>query len=305
MLTLISSEAPASRSFEELRDCGRQAAESGRLEEALSLFDAALEVARAEGSEPLIDLAYCNRSAVLITLGRQGEVQSRLRQILVKNRDTENCLLAAYNLSRVHGRDKQTKKALFYARIARDRALALGIDDWLVASYMQLANCLVDDSYFDQAAKDYRRALALQTDEPSVPRAMVLANLGYCLMMLGDLKQGFTLAFRALRWFRRFGAQVYEVWPRVDLCYAYLESGRTTRARQHGLRALELAQSIGDPVVTKMSLFLLGETAKAAGDEGAAYEYFSRLQTEFYPDSPEIAGLMVTVGMRQIVNLRA
>ncbi len=291
------------RSYEQLRDAGEQAVEAGRLAEALELFERSLERAREREDDSLIDLAVCNRSAVLVPLGRQQEVMSPLRQILVRNRDPRTCALAAYNLSRAHEGNKEHKKGLFYGRIARDRAMAI---DWLVAeSHNQIGNCLMNDSRFKQAAAEYRRALELFREEPTVMRALVMVNLGYCLMMLDRIRDGAALSFQSLRLFRRFGARVYEAWPHLDLCYAYLELGRFRRAREHGRKALAIAQETGETGRVKTALFLLGDTERSAGDLDAAWEYFSKLQEDFYPDSPQIAELMIAVGMRQVVNLRA
>lgn len=291
------------RSYEQLRDQGERAVEAGRLIQALELFEQALERAREREDAELIDLAVCNRSAVLVSLSRQQEVMSPLRQILVRNRDSRTCALAAYNLSRAHEGNKEHKKGLFYGRIARDRAIAI---DWLVPeSHNQIGNCLMNDSCFEQAADEYRRALELLSDEPSVMRALVMVNLGYCLMMMGKIRKGVRLSFQSLRWFRRFGARLYEAWPHLDLCYAYLELGRLRRAREHGRRALAIGQETGESGRIKTALYLLGDTERTAGDLEAAWEHFAELQESFYPDSPQVAELMIAVGMRQVIHLRA
>lgn len=296
---------PSQRSFEELRNLGRQAADSGDLSAALRYLDEALEVAQSSADQRLIDLAVCNRSAVLISLGRNQEPKADLRQILVSGNFPQNSFLAAYQLSRAHARDKAFKKGLFYAQIARDRALGLGSDKWLIHSYNQLANCLLDESRFEEAASEYRRALRLEATEPSVMRAVLLVNLGYCSMMLGRMREGLPLTFQSLRWFRRFGTRAYEIWAHLDLCYAYLELGRCRRARDHGRRSLALAEETGDAQCLKNALYLLGETERASGDLEPAYDYFSRLQQDFYPENPELVECMLLVGTRQLVNLRA
>lgn len=290
--------------FEQLRDRGRDALDAGRLDEALELLDRASEIAHQRDDEHLIDLAYANRSSVLINLGRQNEVMTRLRAILMRNRNAENCFLAAYNLSRAHVRNKAYKKGLFYARIARDRAESLDRTDWMCSSHNQIGNCLMDESYFEEAAGEYRLALDLEADPKSLLHASLITNLGYCHMMLGDLEKGFQCAFQSLRRLRRLGAELYLVWPHLDLCYAYLESGRYRRAYQHGYQALTLAERIGDPDRIKTALFLLGETEREAGDTQGAVETFSHLQTRFYPEAPEIVSLMAAIEMRQVVNLR-
>ncbi len=296
------ARTPQRRSYEQLRDEGRHAIEAGHLAEALEIFEQALERAHEREDENLADLAVCNRSAALIWLGRQQEVMSPLRQILVRNRNARTCALAAYNLSRAHELNKEHKKGLFYGRIARDRAIAIG---WLVAeSQNQIGNCLMHDSHFKQAAAEYRQALDLLSEEPTVLRALVAVNLGYCLMMQGDIRAGARLSFQSLRCFRRFGARLYEIWPHLDLCYAYLELGRIRRAREHGRLALAIAEENGETGRIKTALFLLGETERCAGDLEAAWEPLSRLQQDFYPESPQVVELMLAVGMRQVVNLR-
>jgi len=292
------------RPFEELRDEGRHALEAGRLAEALELFEEALARARAIDDQNLIDLATCNRSIPMIPLGRAREAMPELRQILVRNPDAVTCSFAAYNLARAHETSKEYKKGLFYARIARDRALATGREDLLAGSYNLIGNCLMSDSFFAEAAAEYRRSLGLLPEESSGQRALVMANQGYCLMMLDRLRDGMRLSFAALRWFRRCGARLYEVWPQMDLCYAYLELGRYRRAREHGRRALALAEESGEIECTKIALFLLGDTERSDGDLEAAWDYFSTLQQDHYPDSPEIVEFMLQVGIRQVVNLR-
>lgn len=316
MLQLVPSPAPtpappiaederAPASFEALRDRARRLADAGRLGEALADLDRALELAREAKSPELVDLAVCNRATVLLVMGRGREVMAPLREILVRSADVKNACLAAYHLSRAHELDKGFKKGLFYAQIARDRALQLGSVRLLASSYNQSGNCLLADSYFDRAAEEYEMALALLGEEPTVRQAAILTNLGYCRMMQDDLRGGMTLSFRAQRWFRRLGARAYFVWPHLDLCYAYLELDRVASARRHAERAHALAAATGDTAALKAALFLSGEVERAAGDGERAFGYFHQLQRRFYPGAPQTAELMVAVSMRRVVNLRA
>lgn len=292
-------------SFNKLRDAGRQAVETGRLREALAIFDEALRSARREGDPERIDLAFCNRSAVAIALGQGDDELAGLRAILMRNAHPETCFAAAYNLSHAQELKKSFKKALFYARIARDHASLGERPAVLAKSHNQIGNCLLAESYFDAAAAEYKHALGLLGHEPSLERALVLVNLGYCQSMLGEVREGFRLAFASLRWLRQLGAHLYEAWPHLDLCYAYLEIGRLAHARKHGKQALALAEEMGYRDLEKNALFLLGEVEQADGRSAVAYGYFERLQADFYPDSPRLASLMLAVDMRQMINLRA
>ncbi len=305
MMTLIEPAVRTSSSFVELRDQGRAAAEAGHLEHALCLFDEAMGAAEREGDPNLVDLAYGNRSAILINLGRHQEVIPGLREILVRNASSENCFLAAYNLSRAYNRGKEFKKGLFYARISQDRAQALDREDWLAGSSNQIGNCLLNESYFEEAETEYRRALSLGIDADSVASTMLLANLGYCLMILERCEEGIELVLDSLQRVRERGATLYEAWPHLFLCYGYQEIGQLLKARSHGRKALRFAERAGDPELTKNSLYMLGETEKLAGDTNTAYDYYSTIQARFYPGSPEVLGFMVAVDMRQMVNLTA
>ena len=55
----------------------------------------------------------------------------------------------------------------------------------------------------------------------------------------------------------------------------------------------------------KLALFLMGSVEKAGGDVQAAYNYFERLQREFYPEVPNLPEMMLVVDARKVVNLRA
>lgn len=300
-----SPTPPPGASFADLRDRGRQVLEAGHLEKALGYFESALVLARKSGDEDLIDLALANRGTALISLGRQLEVIPTLRKILSRSTAAENCFIAAYNLSQAFYCSKEAKKGLFYARISRDRAQDLEHCEWLAAAHNQVGMGLLLESYFEEAEAEYRRALSLGLVEGSVEHASLLANLGYCLMALEQPEEGLALALEALRQMSKRGAKLYEGWPELFLSYGYLEMERFERARRHGERALELAEETGEAFLAKSVLFVLGEVEKTAGCEDAAYRYFTRLQSRFYPQSPELVTVMMSVGMRKIVNLRA
>lgn len=291
--------------FQALREAARRATDAGCFEDALRFYDDALQVAKQDGSQQLIDLATCNRSGVAITLGDSTSIRSPLREALMRNTCVEVAFLAADNLSRSYEIGKNFKKGLFYARVARNHALATNNPVWLVSTYNQSGNCLLGDSYFEQAAGEYTQALDLLSSEPSIARATVLLNLGYCKSVLGKLDEGFRLGFQSLRWFRHHGARGYQAWSHLDLCYAYVQADRAERARRHGDRALAMAEASGDHDLVKNALFMLGEAERLAGDIDRAWEHFTRLQRSFYPETPHMAELMLAVDMRQMVNLRA
>lgn len=291
--------------FEDLKQRGHRAVAAGSLEEAAEIFDRALALANEHGEPRLIDLAICNRAAVLIVLGRAGTEIPRLREILVRNGDPVNCRLAAYNIARYFEVTKNFKKALFYARIARERAEQQQRLDWMASSHNLVGNILLAESQLSEAAIEFEKALALMPEDPSVWRGRILDNLGYCRVLQRSYSEGYALLYESLQLLRGFNASRYQVSTRLDLCFAHLETGRYGHARHQGIKALYMAEASGDIESIKNSLYLLGEAESLSGDTEAAREYFSRLQREFFPDASYLTGFLLAVDVRKLVNLHA
>lgn len=289
--------------YEDLRDQGLAAAQRGRLEESRSLCREALLVAQELGDRALTTRALCNLASVDIE-AEQGEAHvAPLRDMLVRNSDDESCRLAAYHLARFYDLRKQTKKALFYARIALERARQLDNPSWLASSCNQTALLLLSESRFEEASQDLDRALALLGADDEIASAMIRDNLGYCRFLQGRHEQGFALCFRSLRVLRR---RQHRPWAaELTLAFGYLQIGRGHRALHHSRVALDGAEMEADRPTIKNALFLLGEAAQSVGDDDGAYDYFLRLQREFYPDQLFLPNFLLAVDVSGLVNLKA
>lgn len=293
------------KQFEDLKQRGHLAVDSGRLEEAAELLERAFVLAQTMGDPKVVDLAVCNRAAVEIVLGR-GEAQlPRLREILVQNGDPVNCRLAAYNIARHYELTKNYKKALFYARIARERAEQQGRSDWIASSHNLIGNIFLAESFLDEACAEFEKALALMPPEPTVWRARIVDNLGYCRILQQRYPEGYALLYESLAVLRRHGAGRYQISIRLDLCFAHLETGRYASARRHGEAALRLAEEAGEIDSIKNALYLLGEAANLSGDTETARAYFSRLQQGYFPEAGYLPGFLLAVDVRKLVNLHA
>lgn len=278
--------------------------EDGRLDAAHDAFRAAYEIASRGAAEAVLDRAFCNLAGVEIELGRAPEtLAGRLRQMLVDNRDSESCRLAAYHLGRFYDLRKQNKKALFYARIAQERSRLLDNSAWIASSSNQTALLLLSESRFDEASVELERALTLLPPDDALAAALVMDNLGYCRFLQGRNEDGFRLCLRSLRTLRRLGRQWWA--PELTLTHGYLQIDRGDRALRHGRAALAGAERGGDPQGVKNALFLLGEAAAKAGDEDAAYDYFVRLQRDFYPGQQFLPDFLLAVDVTGLVNLKA
>ena len=142
-------------------------------------------------------------------------------------------------------------------------------------------------------------------EEPGVARAMIFDNLGYCRILQGRHREGYTLLYSSLAVLRRAGIAQYEATVRLDLCFAHLETGRYRLARRHGSRALALGESLGEPALIKNALYLLGEVESLRGDPASARAYFTRLQRSFFPEASYLPGFLLAVDVRNLVNLHA
>ncbi len=302
-LTMLSKPADPVVEYQRLRDAGAHAVESGRYEEALPLFESALELAHSIGDSILVDRAFCNRATVAIALQRvDGEI-SELRSILMRDQDAENSRLSAYHIAWYFMSQKAFKKALFYARIALDRSVTLDRQEWIASSHNRIGNILIAESYFDEACTEYEKALALSNTMSPVDKARILDNIGYCRIIDKRYSEGFELLYRSLRTLRRFDAECYLV--HLDLCLAHLEVGRWRDAQCHGEAALVRARQLGQADVIKNSLYLLGQTASMSGaGKEAACAYFAQLQS-YFPDAPFLTEFLLSIDVRKMINLKA
>ncbi len=291
--------------FEELRERTREEVRHGNLEAALALCDQAIAWAECHKCKDWRDLAHCNRSSILINQGLGSDVISKLRQILLGSSNSEICYHAANNISRFHEMRQEGDRGLFYARLSLDHAKKSQKPEPMARSYNQLGLLLVRDSYFEEAQDCFSQALSLLPTEPSHDATVILYNLGYCLLMVGNPRQGFSHLFSSLRIAKRQGAEVWEMYPRLGLSFAYLEVDRPDRAVIHARRGLILAETAGMQWQVKNALYLLGESEKLLGNELAAHRQFTRLQQEFYPDDPVIPDFLMATDVRKLINLMA
>src|SRR5579863_3065831 len=298
------SQGDSPEVFEKFREVWQRSIEVGRLEEAGEIIQRALAWTNEHGDQRLIDGAACAMAAVAIQLGRGDAELPRLRAILLRNGDAVNCRLAAINISIHYQFVRNYKKSLFYARIAFERAVQLDRSDLIAFSRNQLGNALLGESFVDQACHEYEEAVGL-ISEPGVWRARILNNLGYCRVLQNRFAEGYSCLYESLRLLRHFSAERYQVLPLLDLCFAHLETERYAHARRHGIAAFVLAEKMGDVEAMKNALYLLGETANLSGDTERASGYFTRLQRDYFPDSPYLPGFLLAVDVRKLVNLHA
>ena len=300
--------------FETLRERGRDLVARGSYREAAAVYLRAAEVATEAGDADLADEALCGWGAAETELGNAAEVMPELRRILLGSTVDQNCCLAAYTLARAHELEGQIRKALFYARLFRDRAEYVERPGLTGLAQNLLGNLLVAEGREAEAANCYRLALRTSDDAAPIWIASAEGNLGYCLISRATarkavrsarMREGLRLLYRSIRSFRRSGAVQHTMLPHQDLCYAHLELKRPAQARRHGQRALRLAERYQDSAVIKSCLYLLGQVALLEGDTETARDVFGELGERFYSGQPDLADLLLGLDLRQVVNLRA
>jgi tetratricopeptide (TPR) repeat protein len=290
------------------RTAGVAAATRGDLARAEELLAVALDIALGSGDSRLADRAYCNLAAVQIELAPRDEVLPRLRQILVRHSDPESYRLAAYHLARAYEQRKDYKKGLFYARIAIEQTknLPSAEPEWLSTSHHQIGNLLVGSSFFRGAIESYEAALAAYpAGGPESRAAVIWMNVGYCRVMLGEVRSGVAQLIQSLRVLRRHRHLERErMQNHLDLALGYLELGRPRRVLRHAATGLALAERHGAADALKNALFLLGEGANLSGDEDGARGYYEQLQ-RYFPATPFLPDLLLAIDVRKLINLRA
>lgn len=290
--------------FQAARVRWTECVEAGQLESALTLVEEAFAWADANGNAVLRDRALCNRAAIVLELGRGNGDVPALRELLVRTSDPENTYLAAYTIARHYELQKEHRKGLFYAQLARDRAQSLD-ENRRAASLNYIANFLVAESRFDEAIAVYEEAIALLPARDALRGAVIGYNLGYCKVLTGQGREGLALLYSSLRSLIRRGNEGHAMKARLDLAFALLETSNARRAGRHAARALALAERLDDADAKKNALYLLGAAAVASGDRLGARRHFERLQQGFYPEADYLPELLLHVDVRDLVNLKA
>jgi tetratricopeptide (TPR) repeat protein len=284
---------------------GVRHAKAGRLERASKSFARAEAVGAERGDEGMEDRARVFRIAVEMEMGTLQGQAATLQRVLLRSHDPEICFFAAYNTARCYDLERSYVKAAFYARQAQRWAGPTGRVDCQAMAHNMLGNLHLVECDFEAARTAYASALELMPVATGIERALVLDNLGYCHLVLGELKNGFALLYESLRMLSRLDARDLRPRPRLSLAFGYLEIGRFDHAERHAATALEEARHAGDETSTKNALYLLGQTYNLEGDEARARDCFCELQRTFYPDNGAIPDFLLAIDVRRIIHLKA
>ena len=289
---------PEMLSAEELRQRGLAKHRNGNLDEALSLYDAALSTTNDDEHRELITI---NKADVLIELEQSGPEVQALPMILMRRRNPHHTFLASYQLMFKHRLASEMDRAIFYGQIANDVAIEAGQVFWKLAALNELGMAHAANSQFEDSIRCFDEALALlqQTDgaEKAISRVAIIQNLAYSKLLVGETQTGIDMIHGVL-------SDVESDWARaeslIDLCYGYVELQQYEKAIEYGQAGLDLAS---EPRQTRNAHYLLGEAAYKAGDLDAANFHFEEL-SRFYPQFRNLKALLFAIDLRAMVNLK-
>jgi tetratricopeptide (TPR) repeat protein len=284
---------------EEIRQAALARVRENAFEDALALFDQALSLA---DDDEMSELLTINKAYVLIQMETDGPEVQRLPMILMRRRNAKHTFLAAYHLQVKYSLAKDHKRAYNYGRIALEASEQVEDKWWKLGVLNQLGNSCVFDSRIPEAIDHYREVLTVLEGHPDqlVARAFATQNLGYCLVVEGELEQGIETIHAAIELMRAAGAEGYVAEPFIDLCYGYLELGDLDSARKYGEAGLEKATENRQ---VRNAHYLLGEVAYKQGDSASAEAHFEHL-AKFYPDFPQLKNVLLALDLRKMVNLK-
>lgn len=304
-LTEPADEARSPR-FTALNDAGRRATLRGDYRRALRKYEQAYRLARESGESRMVEVARLNRAMVLIAMGDARKGEEGLREILLGTADARLAFTAAYNLASSLRKQRRYERALRYARRAMDRSRELGADDLSAGAHNLIGNILLGQSYSDEALREYERALALRVALAGDHRfsiAILEENIGYCLLLKGQLRKGMGRIRKALGLADEVGNLRCRAECLQDLCYAHLLLDEFDRALDYGESALEVATGAGYDDVEENCHYLLGELGSRTGDHDRRDRHFERLQ-ERHPELPFLRDFLCLVDVTNIITLK-
>ncbi len=296
--SMHSVEQTTEQRIEELRQEARARLRSGDYEQALDVYDEALALTDDEETRELITI---NKADAMIALERTGPEVNELPRVIMRRRNPRHVYLAAYALQYKYRLESDLKRALFYGQLALRTAEEASEPSWRRIVLLELGNIYELDSQIAQAIECFNESLAIDEESPlqekELSHSYALENLGYCLLLQGDLDNGLARVYEALEMLHDpIGrAEAY-----IDLCYGYIEKGQYEKALFYGQAGLEIAK---DPRQTRNAHYLLGEASYKSGDVEGADFHFSEL-SKFYPQFRNLKNLLYAIDLRSMVNLK-
>jgi tetratricopeptide (TPR) repeat protein len=284
--------------IEELREQARASLRRGEYEDALVLYDEALTLA---ADDDVRELVRINKADAMIAIERTGPEVHELPSVIMRRRNPRHVYLAAYALQYKYRLENDLKRALFYGQLALRTAEEANEPSWRRIVLLELGNIYEVDSQISKAIECFNESLAVVEESPlqekQLSHSYALENLGYCLLLQGDVDSGLQHIHQALE---LLTDPIGRAEGYIDLCYGYLEKGLYEKALFYGQAGLEIAK---DTRQVRNAHYLLGEACYKSGDREAADFHFSEL-AKFYPQFRNLKNLLYAIDLRSMVNFK-
>jgi tetratricopeptide (TPR) repeat protein len=284
--------------IEELREQARACLRRGEYEDALVLYDEALILATDDDVRELVRI---NKADAMIAIERTGPEVHELPSVIMRRRNPRHVYLAAYALQYKYRLENDLKRALFYGQLALRTAEEANEPSWRRIVLLELGNIYEVDSQIAKAIECFNESLAVVEESPLQEKQLsysyALENLGYCLLLQGDVDDGLQHIHQALE---LLTDPIGRAEGYIDLCYGYLEKGLYEKALFYGQAGLEIAK---DTRQVRNAHYLLGEACYKSGDRDAADFHFSEL-AKFYPQFRNLKNLLYAIDLRSMVNFK-
>ncbi|HYS55073.1 MAG TPA: hypothetical protein VER58_15050 [Thermoanaerobaculia bacterium] len=284
---------------EEVRQTALAKVRAGEIDNALELYDAALQIADDEETRELITI---NKADAMIATERSGPEVQALPTIVMRRRNLRHVYLAAYALVFKYRMEKELKRATFYAQLALETAEEANEPLWKIGALNELASIYDIDSTFASAIACGEQAVALieqleNPDEHRLAYGLAVENLGASKLLNNEFEEGIALVEKALPF---IAAPMHVAEAYIDLCFGYLAMENLERAWHYGQGALDLATESRQ---IRNAHYLLGEVAYKMGDIALAEVHFDKLSA-FYPNFRHLKSLLFAIDLRSMVNLK-
>ena len=291
--------SPAEIRAEALRQEALSKVRTEQFDEALALYDEALSLTSDDEARELITI---NKADTLIAIERPGPEVQQLPAILMRRRNVHHTFLAAYALMYKHRLQNETRRGIFYGQVALDAANEKGDPFWKLGALNELGIIYETDSQFGRSIECFEQALQVinevsNGDEKSFGRTALIANLGYCKLQVGDVREAISMLSAVLD---KLEAPSNIADTHLDLCWGHLELGDYQTARYHGELGLERAVEARQ---IRNAHYLLGEVAFESGDSERADFHFEEL-ARYYPQFRNLKSLLFAIDLRSMVNFR-
>ncbi len=292
-------------SYDQLSKEAYEEIRRGNFKTAQDLFLSAGKLAEGAGDQVEIDRVVCNLSNVQLSLGNFQAAEQGLREILLRCPDHQVLFIASANLASSLAKQGRLDRALAYSKRALAESAHLE-PHWKAISRNRLANIYLMQSYFPEAIAEYRTALEIVRQAGIAdrwPTEHYLDNLGYCLVLVQEHREGILHIHEALGLARTHRNQRCITECFQDLSFAYMQLRSLRKAELYGRRALGLAIRKQYTDIVKTCYYLLGEIHYLQGNEKESDFYFGKLQ-EFYPGLNFLKDFLKTFDVSKILNFK-